>query len=171
VTRAPAGGGPGSLLRAAVTAWALAGGGLLVAVIAVNVLSVLGGAVLGRPFPGDFEITETGVAVAVFAFLPWCQLTGANVTADVFTSRTGPRLRAALGLAASATALAFSALLVWRMWFGLLDQKAYGYTTAILQFPHWIAFAAILASLVLLAAASAATLVRDARDMASAGAR
>ncbi len=171
MTETPRSDGSGGFLRAAVTAWALAGGGLLVAVIVVNVLSVIGGAVLGRPFPGDFEITEIGIAVAVFAFLPYCQMSDANVTADVFTSRAGPRLRAVLGLAASATALAFSALLVWRMWFGLLDQKLYGYTTAILQFPHWIAFASILASLGLLAAASTMTLVRDARDMVSAGAR
>jgi len=43
------------------------------------------------------------------------------------------------------------------MWDGMIDQKAYGYTTAILQFPHWIAFLPILASLVLLAIASLIT--------------
>ena len=171
MTTAPEPEGPEGPLRSAITAWALAGGGLLVAVIAVNVLSVVGGALLGRPFPGDFEITETGIAVAVFAFLPYCQMTGANVTADVFTSRAGPRARAVMALAASVTALTFSALLVWRMWFGLLDQKAYGYTTTILQFPHWVAFTAVLVSLVLLAAASTMTLVRDAGGVAQAGAR
>jgi heme A synthase len=40
---------------------------------------------------------------------------------------------------------------------GMLDQLAYGYTTAILQFPHWIAFIPILFSLVLLAVASLMT--------------
>ena len=171
MTERPRGRGLDGFLRAAITAWVLAGGGLLVLVIAVNVLSVLGGALVGRPFPGDFEITEIGIAVAVFAFLPYCQMTGANAKAEFFTSRTGPRMRAVLGLAASLTALAFSLLLLWRMWFGLLDQKAYGYTTTILQFPHWIAFGAVLVSLALLAAASALTLFRDPDDAATVGAR
>ena len=52
----------------------------------MNAISVTGSAVFGRPFPGDFELTEMGVAVAAFSFLPYCQLTGANVTADIFTS-------------------------------------------------------------------------------------
>jgi len=171
VTEQPRGPGIEGFLRAAITAWALAGGGLLVLVIALNVLSVVGGAVVGRPFPGDFEITEIGIAVAVFAFLPYCQMTGANVKAEILTSRAGPRLRALMGLAASLTALAFSVLLLWRMWFGLLDQKAYGYTTTILQFPHWIAFAAVLVSLVLLAAASGLTLFHDRQDVATFGTR
>ena len=171
MTEQPRGLGIDGFLRAAITAWALAGGGLLVLVIAVNVLSVVGGAVVGRPFPGDFEVTEIGIAVAVFAFLPYCQMTGANVKAEIFTSRAGPRLRTLVGLAASLTALAFSVLLLWRMWFGLLDQKAYGYTTTILQFPHWIAFAAVLVSLVLLAAASGLTLFHDRQDVATFGTR
>src|SRR3546814_20911353 len=72
------------LARAAITAWALLGGLVLVAVVLINVLSVIGG-VVWRPFPGDFEMTEIGIAVAAFAFLPYCHLTGANVNADIFT--------------------------------------------------------------------------------------
>ena len=30
------------------------------------------------------------------------------------------------------------------MYFGMLDQKTYDYTTTILQIPHWIAFLPIL---------------------------
>ena len=48
------------------------------------------------------------------------------------------------------------------MFFGMLDQKSYGYTTAIVQFPHWIAFIPILISLGLLAAAALLTLLEDA---------
>ena len=50
------------------------------------------------------------------------------------------------------------------MWLGMLDQKAYGYTTAILQFPHWIAFIPILVSLLLLALAAAVTLIYGVDD-------
>jgi TRAP-type C4-dicarboxylate transport system permease small subunit len=143
--------------RFIIQAWALFGGVLLCALVLMNVYSVLSAALVGRPFPGDFEMTEVGVAVAVFAFLPYCQLTDANVTADIFTSGASPRTVAILKVAASIVALCFSAILVWRMSAGMLDQKAYGYTTAILQFPHWTAFIPILLSLVLLAVASLMT--------------
>lgn len=156
--------GPFGLARFVITAWALLGGVVLAAVVLVNVVSVAG-AIVWKPFPGDFEMTEVGVAVAAFAFLPYCQLTGANVTADIFTSGASPRWIAAFSLLASVVALGFSLLLLWRMYLGMLDQKAYGYTTAILQFPHWVAFLPILASLALLAVASLITLLEGAREM------
>lgn len=143
--------------RLVIRLWALLGGAVLCAVVLINVYSIVASALFGAPFAGDFEMTEVGVAVAVFAFLPYCQISGANVTADIFTARASARTVAVLQLAASIVALGFAALLVWRMWDGMLDQKAYGYTTAILQFPHWIAFLPILASLVLLAIASLIT--------------
>ena len=76
-----------------IVAWALAGGLVLLAVVAVNIYSTLGN-MWAAPFPGDFELTEIGVAIAVFSFLPFCQITDANVTADIFTSKAGPRLKA-----------------------------------------------------------------------------
>ncbi|MEQ9334417.1 TRAP transporter small permease subunit [Thalassobaculum sp.] len=156
--------GPIGLARIVITAWALLGGVSLVAVVLVNVLSVAGG-ILWKPFPGDFEMTEVGVAVAAFAFLPYCQLTGANVTADIFTAGASPRWIAGFSLLASVVALGFSLLLLRQMYLGMLDQKAYGYTTAILQFPHWIAFIPILVSLVLLAVAAVVTLIDGSREM------
>jgi len=143
-----------------ITLWALAGGAVLMTVVVVNVASIFG-AMFRKPFPGDFELTEMGVAVAVFAFLPYCQLTGANVSADIFTARASKRLIALFSLLGSLIALGFACLLIWRMFLGMLDQKEYGYTTTILQIPHWMAFMPILVSLVLLAVAALVTLMRD----------
>lgn len=143
-----------------ITYWALAGGIVLLCVVAVNMASIIG-AMFGKPFPGDFELTEMGVAIAVFAFLPYCQLTGANVSADIFTAGASKRLIAFFTLLGSLTALGFACLLIWRMYFGMLDQKEYGYTTTILQIPHWMAFVPILVSLALLALAALVTLMRD----------
>lgn len=148
-----------------ITGWALLGGALLLAVIVMNVLSVIG-SVVWRPFPGDFEMTEIGVAVAAFAFLPYVELTGANVTADIFTARVGRRTLASFKLLASLVALAFSLLMLWRMSEGMLDQKDYAYTTAILQFPTWIAFVPILISLALLALAALITLIDNSAAVA-----
>ncbi|MGG7645955.1 TRAP transporter small permease [Rhodovulum sp. YNF3179] len=145
--------------------WALLGGLILMAVVAMNVLSVLGG-IFWKPFPGDFEMTQMGVAVAAFAFLPFCQLTDANVTADIFTARASPRWVAGFRFAASLVAMLFAALLVWRMYLGMMDQREYGYTTTILQVPIWIAFLPILVSLVLLAVAALITFVESGRRAA-----
>lgn len=141
-----------------ISGWALLGGLALLGVIAVNLAAVIG-AMIGWPFPGDFELTEMGVAVAVFAFLPYCQLRDANVTADIFTTGAGPRLLAALKAFAALVATGFAAILLWRMSAGLVDMREYGYATAILQVPTWIAFVPILVSLGLLTAAALITLV------------
>ncbi len=141
------------LARKAIHGWALMGGLMLLAVVLMNVVSVIGG-VVWKPFPGDFELTEIGVAVAAFAFLPYCQLEGANVTADIFTARASPAALAFFRRLAAIVALAFSLLLLWCMFQGMASQREYGYTTAILQFPIWLAFLPILLSLVLLALAA-----------------
>lgn len=66
---------------------------------------------------------------------------------------------------ASLIAFGFAAILVWRMWLGMVDQKAYNYTTTILQIPIWWAFVPILISLVLLIAAAALTLTKSLREV------
>jgi TRAP-type C4-dicarboxylate transport system permease small subunit len=148
-----------------ITIWAILGGIVLLAVVAMNVISVVG-AVFGKPFPGDFEMTEVGVAVAAFAFLPYCQLTDANVTADIFTAHARPRTIALFKLLASLVALLFAAMLLWRMYEGMGNQREYGYTTAILQFPSWTAYIPILISLALLVVAAFVTLIENGRRAA-----
>ncbi|MDX5595199.1 TRAP transporter small permease [Pseudovibrio sp. SPO723] len=146
------------LAEVTITGWAMAGGVLLLLVVAVNMISVIGG-IFGHPFPGDFELTEMGVAIAAFSFLPYCQLKDANVTADVFTARASIRIKAVLSLVASLIALGFALLLLWRMYLGMEDQRLYEYTTTILQIPHWLAFVPILISLALLSIAAMISLL------------
>lgn len=137
------------IIRSLVTWWALAGGVLLFLVVFLNTFSVAGG-IVGNPIPGDFELTEMGVAIAVFAFLPYCQLTNANVTADIFTSKASPRMIAVFGLASSLIALLFSLLLFWCMYQGMVDRYNYQYTSAILLIPMWIPYVPVLFSWILL---------------------
>lgn len=152
-------------VAAAATLWALAGGMVLLAVVLINFTSVIGG-IVWKPFPGDFELTEIGVAVAAFSFLPYTQITGANVTADIFTSGASPRTISAFTCLAALIATLFAGLLTWRMYFGMLDQKAYNYTSAILQIPLWWGFVPILFSLVLLAFAAIVTFLENTRKFA-----
>ena len=144
--------------RHAIEYWALLGGVVLLAIAVMSTWSATTGFVFGKPLPGDFEMVEVLVAVAAFAFLPYCQLTDANVTADIFTARASRRTVAVFGLIASLTALGFALLLLWRMYFGLLDYRQYVETTAILRFPIWMAYVPALVSLALLVVACVITL-------------
>lgn len=153
------------LLYRVVEVWALLGGLVLLAVVLMTTWSATSGVVFSRPLPGDVELTELAVAVAVFMFLPYCQLTGANVTADIFTARAGPRTVAFLGLLSALVALAFSVVLIWRMYAGLLDYREYVETTTILHIPIWYAYVPALASLALLIAAAAGSLAGAWRDI------
>jgi len=161
----PTAAGPAGLARRVIEGWALLGGAVLLGIALLTAWSAATGFVLGKPLPGDFELTEILVAVAVFSFLPYCQLTDANVTADLFTARAGPRTVAALGLLAALLALGISVLLAWRTWAGMLDYRQFVETTAILKIPIWTAYVPAIASLVLLVLACVIVLVKSARAL------
>lgn len=144
---------PSGFARRVVEGWALAGGVVLLGIALMTTWSAAAGWLLGRPLQGDFELTEVFVAIAIFSFLPYCQLTDANVTADLFTAAAGPRTVAGFRLFGALLALAVSVLLVWRTWAGLLDYREYVETTAILKIPIWWAYVPALASLGLLVVA------------------
>ena len=143
-----------------ISVWALVGGLILLSVVSLNIGSIIGGILLIH-VPGDFELTQIGVAVAVFCFLPYCQLYNHNVTADIFTFWANNKTILLLRIGGAVIALLFSILLLWRMTDGMLDQKKYDYTTAILQIPVWTAFIPILISLWLLAMASIMTIILE----------
>ncbi len=145
------------LAHKVITAWALIGGLVLVVVVLINAYSILAGAIINKPFPGDFELTEMGVAIAAFCFLPYCQLSGANVTADIFTTKAGPTAIALMNVLASMVAIVFSTVLIWRMGVGLSDYIEYEEMTGILSIPLWWAFVPALFSIVLLLVAAIVT--------------
>jgi TRAP-type C4-dicarboxylate transport system permease small subunit len=150
--------GPKGFLRRVIEGWALLGGLLLLTIALMVSYSSAASWLLGKPLPGDVELVEMLTAISVFMMLPYCQLSGANVTADIFTARASKRTVAVLELLASIVALGFSLLLFWRMYEGLLDYRKYVETTTILKIPIWVAYPWALASLALLAVAAAATL-------------
>ena len=140
--------GPLDVLARAV---AFAGGVVLVAMTGMSVVSIAGRTVLGRPLAGDFELVQVGCAVAVAAFLPYCQLRRGNIIVDFFTVRAGPRVQAALDALGALLLAAVMALLAWRTAAGMLTVKAAGEITMIVGFPVWLGYAAIVPSLALTA--------------------
>jgi len=159
--------GPSAIARRVIEGWALAGGLVLLGIAVLTTWSAASGWLLGKPLPGDFELTEVFVAIAVFAFLPYCQQTDANVTADLFTSRARPRVLAGFRLFGALVALGVALLLTWRTWAGLLDYRQYVETTAILKIPIWWAYVPALVSLVLLVVACVIVLADEWRTLRS----
>ena len=94
------------------------------------------------PIPGDFELVESGIAFAIFAFLPLCQLHSGHATVDVFTSQMSARVNDWLKAVWEVLLTALILLITWRLFVGLTDKIGNGETTFILQFPVWWAYAA-----------------------------
>lgn len=123
---------------------ALIGGGLLLAVTVLVVVSVGGRALVSvglAPIPGDFELVEAATALAVFCFMPWCQMQRGHVAVDAFVALLGPRVDAALSIVFNSLMTIAAAFILWRLWAGMQDKMQYNETTFILQFPVWWAYA------------------------------
>ncbi len=143
---------------------ALTGGAILLVLMAVTCLSVLGrmlntfgnvawmksnlgslAELLQRfaPITGDFELVEMGIALAVFLFLPWCQLNQRHAAVHVFTRRALPhRVNALLLLVWEGLLVLVLGLMSLRLFAGMNDRMLYNETTFLLQWPVWWAYAA-----------------------------
>ena len=124
---------------------AILGGVMLVSLAVMSAVSIIGRALskLGLgPVPGDFELIEAGCAVAVFAFLPWCQFRGGHVTVDLFESYLPAGLWAWLAVAGNLAMSLVAVIITWQLWLGFFDKLAYGETSMILQMPVWWGYAA-----------------------------
>ena len=121
------------------------------------------------PIDGDFELVEAGMAFAIFAFLPLCQLEGAHASVDLFTSRLPPGPERALRAAIEVLFAAVLVLIAVQLAAGMSSKRLSGQTTFLLQFPLWWAYAASLAGAVV--AALVAVYVASARVVEAASGR
>ena len=154
-----------SLIKKLAHAMAVLGGLVLISLILLVCTSVLGrsvGTVLHGAFMqtnftdfsnwalgvgigainGDFELVEAGVAFAIFAFLPLCQLSGSHATVDVLTSKLSLRSNQVLKMISECLFALVLGLIAWRLFAGMEAKQRYGETTFLLQFPIWWAYAA-----------------------------
>ncbi|MFD1882795.1 TRAP transporter small permease [Paracoccus pacificus] len=136
---------------------ALAGGAVLLALIAMTVISILGRAGLSlsaiwqgapgwmarlRPLRGDFELIELGSAVAIFAFLPWCQITAGHARVDLVADWLPAAVNRALMRFWDWAMLAVMGVILWRLWVGMIGKQGAGETSFLLGVPVWWAYAA-----------------------------
>lgn len=147
----------GRAIVAIVRAWALLGGILTLGLAAMTAASAVSNLATGRPFAADYELVKHVIAVAIFMFLPYCQITGANVTVDIFTEGMSARRKQAMAAFSSLFAVAFAALMLVQMTRGLQSYLRFQEVTPVLRLPLWTAFPPILVSLALLLAAACVT--------------
>lgn len=121
---------------------ALCGAGLLVGVVLLVVASVVGRAVVGwGPVPGDYELVEMGVALAVFWCLPWTRVQQGHATVDLLWAHLSPQARASILRLSDLLLALLWAVLCWQLALGAYDKYQFAETTFILQWPLWHAYA------------------------------
>jgi TRAP-type C4-dicarboxylate transport system permease small subunit len=142
--RAPA------LLETTAKSLALAGGAVALAVAGVVVASILGRWLFSAPIPGDFEVVQIGTAIAVFAFLPFCQAVRGNIVVETFTVRLPARLRRRADAISDGIYAAAMALVAACLTRGTLDTFSSGEVSMVLRIPVWpgIAFGALCSAFV-----------------------
>lgn len=161
---------------------AYAGGALLATLALITVASVLGRAFIFiglGPIKGDYELVEMGCAIAVFAFLPWCQLKRGHVTVDLFVDMMPMRVKMFFSLLGNIALAAAATLIAWRLGAGLnekLPQKWVGFfefeknwaveETYELGLPLWLGYGFAMIGAVLFAAIALYTVWRSINEAA-----
>jgi TRAP-type C4-dicarboxylate transport system permease small subunit len=123
---------------------AVAGGLVLMAMVAMICISIVGRALLAfglRPITGDYELVSIGMGFAVFAFMPWAHLTRGHALVALVTDSFGVKVNAWLLVITDLMMLVASAFIAWRLYFGMMDKFAYKETTLLLRFPLSWAYA------------------------------
>ncbi|WP_198666011.1 TRAP transporter small permease [Tropicimonas sp. IMCC34043] len=172
----------GRVIEGAARALAWCGGAIMAALSVLTVVSILGRALDGLglgAIPGDYELMAHGCGIAVFFFLPWCQLKRGHVTVDIVTERFPPRVQALFGLFGDALITFASVVILRQLWFafgqkfpfgsdtlrgalGLGHRPFYVETTYELQLPLWIPYALALVGAAMMVVVGLYTVLRAA---------
>ena len=132
-------------------AFGLAGAGVALVVGFMTTFSVVIRALFDTPIPGDVELTQVGIALAISLCLPVCQLRRANILVDFFTQRCAGRTRQLLDGIGCWLLVVMYGLLAWRTAVGAIGVRGAGETTMILSLPMWWAYASLAPGLALAA--------------------
>jgi TRAP-type C4-dicarboxylate transport system permease small subunit len=149
-----AGFGPGGRRLLALSKWLAIGGGLIfVALVGMEIVSIVGRKLASAPVPGDVEILQMCAAFASATFFAYCHLARGDVKVDFFTHNLAPRRIALLDAFGSFTVAAFGGLVAWRTGAGAVALYEAGETSAVLGWPVWLAQALMVPGFALLALA------------------
>ncbi len=126
---------------------AIAGGLILLAIIVLTCISIAGRALVPLdigigPIRGIYDMTEIGMAAAIFAFLPWAQMRDSHARVDLFQPFMPAVLNRVLDLVFNVAMFAVAAVGTYRLYLGMQDKLSFGETTLIAQIPVWQGYAA-----------------------------
>ncbi|WP_378235016.1 TRAP transporter small permease [Aquincola agrisoli] len=139
------------VLRRLAAWFACAGGVVACAVALMVVASIAGRAAMSQPIPGDVELTQFGIGLAIALCLPWAQLRGANIIVDFFTQRAGAGALRRLDGLGSLLLAAMVGVLAWRSAVGAASVAEAQEQTMILGLPMWWSYAILSPGLALTA--------------------
>jgi TRAP-type C4-dicarboxylate transport system permease small subunit len=108
---------------------AYVGGFILTAMAVLTVVSIIGRALLAfglGPLKGDYELVANGCALAVFCFLPYCQLNRGHVTVDILTSQFSARIQAFFGFLGDLMIAVAAIVITRQLWLGFGEKFPYG---------------------------------------------
>lgn len=146
--------GPGGRALLAITRYfAIAGGLVFVAIVGMEIVSIVGRKLFSAPVPGDVELLQMCAAFGSASFFAYCHMVRGDVKVDFFTHNLRPERVAQLDAFGSLLVGFFGALIAWRAGVGALSIREAGETSAILALPVWLAQALMVPGFVLLAAA------------------
>ncbi len=151
-------------LERACTWLAIAGGVVMLAFTAASVASIVSRTLFGSPLVGDFELTERGTAIAVFAMIPYCHLRGGHVVVDMFVGMFPSAIRRALAVVSELLFAMVAGLMTWRLALGGINQYQFNDMSMMLQIPTWWIFVPIVVSMALLTLVCAARAARGGRE-------
>lgn len=146
-------------------AMAYVGGSMLTAVIILTCLSILGRqlntlfhldqvealvpglshwmlqTVQVNEIRGSYEITESGMAFVIFAFLPWTQITSGHAIVDILTSQMGTRINRLLRTIAEVLFAVALVVIAIQLAQGMLSKMRSEQVSLFLQYPVWWGYA------------------------------
>ncbi len=150
---------------------AIAGGAVLLCLIVLTCISIIGRALVPfdiglGPIRGIYDMTEIGMAAAIFAFLPWAQFTEAHARVDLFQSVMPKTMDRVLDFLFNLAMLVVAVVGTWRLYLGMQDKLSFGETTLIAQIPVWQGYAASLIGAVGFIIVAAFCVLRSGRRIA-----
>lgn len=139
------------LLSTVVTWWAMAGGAVFCALVAMSIVSIVGRKLFATPIQGDMEVLMMGAAIGSAAFLPVCELHDHHIKVDALTTWMSERARAALDVLGHGLLLVAAVVLTWRTGLYVEEAKESMEVSPLLLIPIWWCVLLIVPSFVLLA--------------------
>ena len=144
----------GQVLNKTCRAFAVCAGLMLILMALMSLASIVGRSVLDMPILGDYELVQTMSAIAVAMSLPFCQMIRGHIIVDFFTTGLPARVNKRLDILASLVLAVAGFVFSWRIGVGMIELRANGDASMLLNLPTWWGYAPMVPSFFLLGCAA-----------------